>query len=208
MGYKYEALPAFSIYKKLTKANSIILATNTRINIGIVDGIFEAAKKMNTVVIFELAKSESDLKGGYTGLTPKDFAHNVKLAAEKADWPWFILHGDHLTTKNPEKDVPYIKKLLKQQIDAGYSSFAIDASFLFNEKGKSTVDELAKNVEVTTDLANFIKDNTDSSNPPGLEVEVGEIGKRDEASGLVVTTVDEATTFIEQLNKNDVHPTY
>ena len=206
MGYKYEALPAHAIYKKLTKANSIILAANTRINIGIVDGIFEAAKKMNTIVIFELAKSESDLEGGYTGLTPKDFAHNVKVAAEKANWPWFIIHGDHLTTKNPEKDVPYVKKLVKQQIESGFSSFAIDASFLFNESGKTTIEELARNVEVTTEIANFIKNNTDKSNPPGLEVEVGEIGKRDKESGLVVTTVDEATTFIDQLNKNEVYP--
>ena len=40
----------------------------------------------------------------------------MKNSAERVGWPWFILHGDHLTVKNPEKDVPYIKELLKQQI--------------------------------------------------------------------------------------------
>ncbi|NHI93257.1 MAG: class II fructose-bisphosphate aldolase [Candidatus Lokiarchaeota archaeon] len=206
MGYKHEAIPGFNAYKKLKKSNSIILAANTRINIGIIEGILEAAKKVNTIVIFELAKSESDLEGGYTGLTPKTFSHNVKVAAEKVNWPWFILHGDHLTIKNPEKDVPYIKNLLKQQIQSGYTSFAIDASFLFDTSGKTTIEELKKNIEVTTEIAKYIKDNTDSSNPPGLEVEVGEIGKKDKNSGLVITTIDEATTYIEQLNKNEIFP--
>jgi len=201
----FESVPAFEVYKKLIDTSSIMLACNTRINIGIIDGILEAAKKLNTVVIFELAKSESNLEGGYTGLTPKDFAKNVKIAAEKANWPWFILHGDHLTLKDPEKDVPYVKKLIKQQIDSGYTSFAIDGSFLFDVSGKDEVEELRKNVEITTEIANYIKDNTDSSQPPGLEVEVGEIGKKD-TSGLVVTTVKEATTYIEQLNKNDIYP--
>ncbi len=201
----FESVPAFNVYKKLMNKSSIILACNTRINIGVIDGIMKAAKKLNTIVIFELAKSECDLEGGYTGLTPKDFAKNVKIAAEKINWPWFILHGDHLTIKDPEKDVPYVKKLIKQQIDSGYTSFAIDGSFLFNVNGKNEIEELKKNIEVTTDIANFIKDNSDSSQLPGLEVEVGEIGKKD-SSGLVVTTVKEATTFIEQLNKNDIHP--
>ncbi|MHA1784073.1 MAG: class II fructose-bisphosphate aldolase [Candidatus Helarchaeota archaeon] len=206
MGYEHEIVPAKDVYKKLSKSNSIILAANTRINIGIIDGILEAAKKVNTIVIFELAKSECDLEGGYTGLTPKDFANNVKNSAERVGWPWFILHGDHLTVKNPEKDVPYIKELLKQQISSGYSSFAIDASFLFDETGKTTSEELKKNIEVTTDLANFIKDTIDDSIQYGLEVEVGEIGKRDKKSGLVITSVDEAVTFIEELNKNEIHP--
>ncbi|MFX0133062.1 MAG: class II fructose-bisphosphate aldolase, partial [Candidatus Hodarchaeota archaeon] len=87
---KYEAIPGSEVYSALKDKSSIILACNPRINIGILDGLFEAAKKMNSVIIFELAKSESNLSGGYTGLTPEIFAKNVKEAAEKADWPWFF----------------------------------------------------------------------------------------------------------------------
>ncbi|MHA1383930.1 MAG: class II fructose-bisphosphate aldolase [Candidatus Helarchaeota archaeon] len=201
---KYEAIPGSEVYNALKNKSSIILACNPRINIGILDGLFEAAKKMNTVIILELAKSESNLSGGYTGLTPEKFANNVKTAAEKSDWPWFILHGDHLTMKKIPEDVKTVKELVREQIKQGFSSFAIDASFLFNHEGKNTREELEENIEVTTEIANFIKSNM-KGKAFGLEVEVGEIGKKDE-NGLVLTTEDEAVTFITALKENDVHP--
>ncbi|MHC1590726.1 MAG: class II fructose-bisphosphate aldolase, partial [Candidatus Helarchaeales archaeon] len=65
---------------------------------------------------------------------------------------------------------------------------------------------LKQNIETTIDVANYIKDLM-AGRDYGLEVEVGEIGKRD-SSGLVITTVEEATTYIEELKKNDVHPNF
>jgi fructose-bisphosphate aldolase class II len=44
-----------------------------------------------------------------------------------------------------------------------------------------------------------------SGRPFGLEVEVGEIGKEDE-HGKVVTTPDEAVTFVRALNESGVYP--
>ncbi len=201
---KYEAIPGSEVYSALKDQSSIILACNPRINIGILDGLFEAAKKMNSVIILELAKSECNLSGGYTGLTPEMFAKNVKEAAERADWPWFIIHGDHLTMKKVPEDANEVKELILSQIKNGYSSFAIDASFLFNHEGKNAREELEKNIEFTTEIAHFIKSNM-KGKEFGLEVEVGEIGKKDE-HGLVLTTVDEAVTFINALKENDVHP--
>ncbi|NVM03731.1 MAG: class II fructose-bisphosphate aldolase [Candidatus Helarchaeota archaeon] len=201
---KYEAIPGSEVYSALKDQSSIILACNPRINIGILDGLFEAAKKMNSIIVMELAKSESNLSGGYTGLTPEMFAKNVKDAAERADWPWFIIHGDHLTMRKVPEDVNIVKELILSQIKHGYSSFAIDASFLFNHEGKNTREELEKNIELTTEIAHFIKSNM-KGKEFGLEVEVGEIGKKDE-HGLVLTTVDEAVTFINALKENDVNP--
>jgi len=201
---KYKALAGSEVYSALKDQSSIILACNTRITIGVLDGIFKAAKKMNSMIIFELAKSECDLSGGYTGLTPEIFAKNVKEAAERVDWPWFILHGDHLTIKKSETDIKIVKDLILSQIKAGYTSFAIDASFLFNIDGKNTKDQLKENIEVTTEIAHFIKENSKGMEF-GLEVEVGEIGKKDE-HGMVITTVDEAVTFIQSLNENNVYP--
>ena len=65
-------------------------------------------------------------------------------------------------------------------------------------------EELAKNIDVTTELAKFIESNM-AGRPFGLEVEVGEIGRTDE-HGRVLTTPEEAVTFIKALNENDVHP--
>ncbi|MHA1267275.1 MAG: class II fructose-bisphosphate aldolase [Candidatus Helarchaeota archaeon] len=207
MRSEFEPLPGSVVFKALKDLPLIILAVNPRINIGVLDGIFQAAKKVNSVVIFELAKSESDLQGGYTGLTPEMFAENVKNAAKKANFPWYVLHADHLTLKkgNPE-EIATVKELILSQIQVGYSSFAIDASFLFNLEGKDEREQLDKNIEVTTEIAHFIKDKM-KGREFGLEVEVGEIGKKDE-HGFVVTTVEEAKTYIQSLNRNDVYPQY
>jgi len=200
-------LPGSLFFNALKDQPLIILAANTRINIGVLDGLFQAAKELNSVIIFELAKSESDLKGGYTGLTPNQFASNVREVAERIDHPWYVLHADHLTLKKGTSDeIQNVKELIRTQIRAGYSSFAIDASFLFNLEGKDDLEQLQKNIEVTTNLAHFIRKQM-KGEEYGLEVEVGEIGKKD-ADGFVFTTVPEATTFIQELNKNDVFPHY
>ena len=201
----FEPLSGATVYNALTDQPLIILAVNPRINIGVLEGIFGAAKSMNSVVIFELARSEANLKGGYTGLTPENFAKNVKEAAKKVNHPWYILHADHTTVqKGTPEEIEDVKNLIRSQIKAGYSSFAIDASFLFNIEGTTEHEQLQRNIEVTTELANFIKLNMKNKSF-GLEVEVGEIGKKD-SEGFVYTTVAEATTYLEALNENEVFP--
>jgi len=96
------------------------------------------------------------------------------------------------------------KTLIDCQIDAGFTSFAIDASYLFDHQGGNLREELAQNIDVTTELAKHIESRM-KGKPFGLEVEVGEIGKKD-AHGQVVTTPEEAVTFVKALNENDVYP--
>ncbi len=207
MENEFEPLPGSIVFNALKDQPLIILAVNPRINIGVLDGIFSAAKSMNSVVFFELAKSECDLEGGYTGLTPSHFVKNVKEAAKKANHPWYVLHADHLTIrKGTPAELEDMKKLILSQIEVGYSSFAIDASFLFNLEGRDELEQLQRNLEVTTKLAHFIKDKM-KGKEFGLEVEVGEIGKKGR-DGFVFTTVAEAKTFIENLNKNEVFPNF
>jgi fructose-bisphosphate aldolase class II len=201
----FDPLPGAIVYNALKDQPVIILATNPRINIGVLEGILGAAKSMNAVVIFELARSEANLNGGYTGLTPEQFAKNIKDAAKKVNHPWYILHADHITIqKGTPEELEDVRNHIRSQIKAGCSSFAIDASFLFNTKGTNEYEQLQRNIEVTTEMANFIKTNVKIKNY-GLEVEVGEIGKKD-SQGFVYTTVAEAKTFIETLNRNGVFP--
>ena len=192
------------LYEKIHTTDSIIMACNTRIGKGVVEGILRAAKDTQSPIIFELAKSESDLKGGYTGLTPTKYGKLVIEVAEKVKYSKYTIHGDHIKVGKLE-DIPGVKELIASQIDAGYTSFAIDASFLYDESGSNDKEHLAMNIEATTEVAHFIEDKLGHKNF-GLEVEVGEIGKKDPTTGLVMTTVSEATTFIESLKENDVHP--
>jgi fructose-bisphosphate aldolase class II len=202
---KFEPIPGNKMFEALYDTEGIIMAANTRIAHGIARGIFRAAKNLRAAVIFELAKSESDLKGGYTGLTPQDFSNTVRGIAREVGFGGWALHADHITVKKgTEEEIKEVKGLIEAQIAAGYTSFAIDASFLFDLNEPTVLGQLQRNIDVTTELANFIKANMDGREF-GLEVEVGEIGKKDK-DGLVLTTVAEATTFIDELHKRDVFP--
>jgi len=192
------------MFDALKNTEMIIMACNTRITKGVVKGIMRAAKKDDAAVIFELAKSESDLEGGYTGLKPAEFCSRVTQVAQEVGHDIAVLHADHITVqKGTPEEVDDVKKLIKAQIDAGYQSYAVDASYLFNLTGKTLEEELALNVKVTTELVNYIQDNMDG--PFGLEVEVGEIGRKD-TSGMVLTQPEEAVSFISTLKKNGIAP--
>jgi fructose-bisphosphate aldolase class II len=203
---EYKPMWGRPFYDKLHSTDCIIMACNTRIARGVVEGILQAAKDTQSPIIFELAKSESDLKGGYTGLTPEKYANMVTEAANKVQYPYYVIHGDHIKVGKMD-DIPEVKELISAQIKAGYTSFAIDASFMYDPAGSNDREHLAKNIEATTEVTHFIEDKLGHKDF-GLEVEVGEIGKKDPKTGLVKTTVSEASTFIKALKENDVHPQF
>jgi fructose-bisphosphate aldolase class II len=200
----YKPMWGKPFYEKIHPTNSIIMACNTRIGKGVVKGILQAAKDTDSPIIFELAKSESDLQGGYTGLTPAKYGKFVAEVAAEVQYSNYIIHGDHIKVGKPE-DIPGVKELISAQIEAGYTSFAIDASFLYDESGTNDKEHLSGNINATSEVTHFIEEKLGHKNF-GLEVEVGEIGKKDPKTGLVMTTVGEATTFIESLKDHDVHP--
>jgi len=202
---EFGPIPGNKMFGALYNTEGIIMAANTRIVPGVAKGIFRAAKSVRAAVIFELAKSESDLSGGYTGLTPQDFSNAVRGIAKEVGFAEWALHADHITVKKgADEEVRELKSLIEAQIAAGYTSFAIDASFLFDLSETTVLGQLQRNIAVTTELANFIEEKK-AGREFGLEVEVGEIGKKDK-DGLVLTTVEEATTFINELHKRDILP--
>lgn len=175
----------------------IIMASNTRIRHAI-PGIMRAAEELDAVMAFELAKSEGHIDGGYTGQTPEIYFNTVVEYAEAENFtrPFFI-HGDHITVKNTgDEEIQAARDLIKAELEAGYSSFAIDASF----------NEIPDNIRITTELAAPIIDAG-----IGLEVEVGEIksaGASSQAGGSedFKTTVAEASEFVTGLINNNVNP--
>ena len=154
-------LSSRDIFRVLRKEKIIVMAANARF-VHSIPGLMRAAKELDAVIGFELAKSESDLSGGYTGLTPKMHFDAIVESAEKEKFylPFFI-HADHTTVKDTsEKAVKSAADLNAEQLRVGYTSFSIDASF----------NELEDNIRITSQLAKpFMNYNV------GLEVEVGEI---------------------------------
>ncbi|MBN1389759.1 MAG: class II fructose-bisphosphate aldolase [Candidatus Thermoplasmatota archaeon] len=194
-----------AVFEALDGVKTIVMAANVRMPDGIAEGIMRAAKDTDSVVIFEIARSESDLSGGYTGMTPRDYYDQIVRAAHKVDYDMYVVHADHISIKKgDEEELESTRKLIQAQIDAGYTSFAIDASHLFDLKGSDLHQELSENIRCTTEMARYIEENI-GGRGFGLEVEVGEIGKTD-STGRVLTSPGEATTFLTSLKENDVHP--
>jgi fructose-bisphosphate aldolase class II len=186
---KLNVVSSHDVFRALKDDKVIIMACNTRIK-HVIPGIMRAAQDLDAVVCFELAKSESDLKGGYTGMTPAQYADTVFGYAEalKFTKPFFV-HGDHVTTKSPDPAVVGSSRdLIKAQLEAGYTSVAVDASF----------NETADNIKVSAELGRMVLDAG-----AGLEAEVGEIKSTKE--GGEITTVEEAVEFIEGMEKAGVH---
>lgn len=204
----YDPIPGDRVFNSVRDKDCIVMAANTRFIPGVADGVLRAAKDTNTPVIIEIARSESDLSGGYTGYTPAEFAKRIKEAATRVKCHKWVLHADHIGIKDgtPET-IEGTKKLILAQIDAGFTSFAIDASHIFNFEGKDEKEELAGNLKATIEIAKFIEAEMKKRGIAsyGLEVEVGEVGRKGE-DGLILTTPAQAATFITELNKAGVYP--
>ncbi|KPK76527.1 MAG: fructose-bisphosphate aldolase [candidate division Zixibacteria bacterium SM23_73] len=183
-------LNSHDIFKVLMDEKVIIMACNARIK-HVIPGIMRAAEELDSVVAFELAKSEGSVNGGYTGQTPQVFFETVVEYAEESKFskPFFI-HGDHTTVKDAsQKALQSAKEQIEAELKAGYTSIAIDASF----------NELEDNIRITSQLATLLL-----PYDLGLEVEVGEVKRTGEEATL--TTVEEATAFIDGLEENGIHP--
>lgn len=183
-------LNSHHIFNVLREEKVIVMVCNARIK-HVIPGIMRAAEELDSVVAFELAKSEGGVDGGYTGQTPQIFFETLIEYAEKMGFskPFFI-HGDHITVKDASPEAfDSARELIQAELAAGYTSFAIDASF----------NELPDNIDITINLAQPIIEQS-----LGLEVEVGEI--KHAGTEAAITTVEEATTFISGLAQGKVHP--
>jgi fructose/tagatose bisphosphate aldolase len=138
-------------------------------------------------VMYEIAKSELS----YTEFTPESFvafiiAENERLGNTRVP---FAIHGDHITVKKME-EVKTVEALIAEELEAGFTSFAIDASHMENEKNLAATSELALPI-MKAGLS--------------LEVELGEIGAKS-GSSEGFTQPEEAKWFIGELAKKGVHP--
>lgn len=178
------------IFSLLRKESMIVMACNARIK-HVIPGIMRAAEELDAVVAFELTRTEGGLDGGYTGQTPEIFFETIIDYAERFKFTKpFIIHGDHITVRDSSpEELSEAETLLKAQIDAGFTSFALDASF----------NPMDDNIRIVNLLARHVIDEGF-----GLEVELGEVKPVGSESNL--TTVDETVTFLSALAALGVHP--
>ena len=175
-----------SLIQAARKHDGMIMATNMRCRLPVA-GIVKASMATRAPVMYEIAKSELT----YTEFVPATFVDFIVHENERlgnTDVP-FAIHADHLTVKKPE-DVAGVAKLIAAQMEAGFTSFAIDASHMENDKNLAATVELARPI-IEAGL--------------NLEVELGEIGaKSGNADGF--TQPEEARWFIGELDKQGIRP--
>lgn len=178
------------VFTALQPEKLIVMACNPRIK-QVIPGIMQAAEELDAVVAFELTRSEGGLDGGYTGQTPEIFFKTVIDYAERVKFSKpFIIHGDHITVRNTSTgELAEAENLLLAQIAAGFSSFAIDASF----------NPLKDNIKIVNSLARHVL-----AEGLGLEVELGEIKPVGSESSL--TSVAETEEFLQGLAACGVKP--
>jgi len=183
-------LNGHDVFRALSPHKVIVMACNIRIP-SVIPGIMRAAEELSSVVAFELAKSEGNLDGGYTGMNPEIFVSTILSYAEKTKFRVpFLIHGDHITVKNAsDKEIGEARALIAAELAAGYTSFAIDASF----------NPIPDNARITVELSRPIRERG-----LGLEVEVGEIKSAGTESSL--STVAEAVELMERLSSGGVAP--
>ncbi|MFH1473455.1 MAG: class II fructose-bisphosphate aldolase [Candidatus Aenigmatarchaeota archaeon] len=194
---KRNPLPGDVMFDALFPPKEIILAANTRVTKEVVEGILKAAKETENVFILEMALSEMDLNGGYCGVTPALYAKRVIESAEKVGWFGYVLHADHITVKTGnDEEIEKVKKEIDARVDAGFSSYAIDTSFLFDTSKDNVEGHLANVIEKYVLLFNYLK--AKGLKYFGKEGEVGEIGIKE------FTQVIEAVHFLDKLKENNI----
>ena len=193
------------IFNALKDQNCIVLAANIRIIPGVGRAIFRAAKDMDAALIVELARTECNQHKGYTGLTPETYSKYLFGINEEIGHDIWALHADHIgIMEGTKEDMDDTKDMIDMQVKSGYTSFAIDASHLYNFEGKNIEEELKPNIDATIELGKYITDKVGNSDF-GLEVEVGEIGKKND-EGMVLTTPEEAVIFIKKVKDAGLEP--
>ena len=178
------------VFTSLRQENMIIMACNARIK-HVIPGIMKAAEELDAVVAFELTQTEGGLDGGYTGQTPRIFFDTIVEYAEQHKFTMpFIIHGDHITIRDTSaEESARADRLLKNQMDVGFTSFAIDASF----------NPVSDNIRIVSALAKPVIEEGF-----GLEVELGEVKPVGNESNL--TTLAETGAFLSGLAAHGIHP--
>ncbi len=170
------------IAAEAAESGAIVMAANIRNPLSAL-GILRAARKADSFVLLELAKSEST----YTGVNFVNLPWYATLySSTLGDGIVFAMHMDHYTIKSSE-DVAEAIRTIPDAIARGWTSVAIDASHVPDYD----------NLVFSRDVAMHIPPYT------GLEVEVGEI----KGAG-VLSTVEEAQYFVGGLNSWGIFPDF
>jgi fructose-bisphosphate aldolase class II len=160
--------------------------------------IFRAARTGKAgAIILEIARSEI----AYTEQRPAEYVSVMIAAAlrEGHTLPLFI-QGDHCQVNHkkyqadPEGEVGEVKKLIAEEVGAGFYNIDVDTSTLVDLSRPTLSEQQRVNYERAADITRFIRE----LEPDGVTVSVGaEIGE----VGMKNSTVEELHAFMQGYNR-------
>ena len=161
--------------------------------------IFRAARAGRAgAIILEIARSEI----AYTEQRPAEYVSVMIAAAVREGYtlPLFI-QGDHCQVNqkkyqaDPEGEVGEVKKLIAEEVGAGFYNVDVDTSTLVDLSRPTLSEQQRLNYERAADITRFIRE----LEPDGVTVSVGaEIGE----VGMKNSTVEELHAFMEGYNRS------
>jgi fructose/tagatose bisphosphate aldolase len=161
--------------------------------------IFRAAKAGKAgAIILEIARSEI----AYTEQRPAEYVSVMIGAALREGYtlPLFI-QGDHCQVNlkkyqaDPEAEVGEVKKLIAEEIGAGFYNVDVDTSTLVDLAQPTLEEQQRTNYERAAEITAFIR----GLEPDGVTVSVGaEIGE----VGMKNSTVEELHAFMQGYNRS------
>ncbi len=161
--------------------------------------IFRAAKAGKAgAIILEIARSEI----AYTEQRPAEYVSVMIAAALREGYalPLFI-QGDHCQVNHkkyqadPEGEVGEVKKLIAEEVGAGFYNIDVDTSTLVDLSQPTLSEQQRLNYERAAEITAFIRQHE----PVGVTVSVGaEIGE----VGMKNSTVEELHAFMQGYNQS------
>jgi fructose-bisphosphate aldolase, class II len=156
--------------------------------------VFRAARAGNAgAIILEIARSEI----AYTEQRPAEYVAVMIGAALREGYtlPLFI-QGDHCQVNHkkyqsdPEGEIGEVKKLIAEEIGAGFYNIDVDTSTLVDLNQPTLAEQQRLNYERAAEITGFIR----GEEPEGVTVSVGaEIGE----VGMKNSTVEELHAFMQ-----------
>ncbi len=167
----------------LNKGKAVSIAANGRNNL-VIRGALQAAEKVNSALIIEIAKSEGGMNA-YCAVNFWNMARQVDAACNEMGITVPVaIHADHYGIKN-SSDIQQAEVEIPTLFEAGITSIAIDASHMPDDEN------LLANIRLNPLVPSWA----------GLETEVGEIKGKE---GL--STMEEASFLIKGLNAHHIFP--
>jgi fructose-bisphosphate aldolase, class II len=161
--------------------------------------IFRAARAGNAgAIILEIARSEI----AYTEQRPAEYVAVLIAAALREGYPLpLFIQGDHCQVNHkkyqadPEGEVGEVKKLIAEEIGAGFYNIDVDTSTLVDLSKPTLSEQQRLNYDRAAEITTFIR----GHEPAGLTVSVGaEIGE----VGMKNSTVEELHAFMQGYNQS------